>query len=185
MRRIYESDALRRDDEPFTPNERRDRRFKPQAMRWVNSTLLSQYLVPHWIRRRAISISVTTPQTEYPVGASVPFRVTMRNSMPFPILIPTDSPLLWTWNVDGIQEASHVPLREEPEEPGGIRFDRGMRKQFTKQWSGMFQVTNREWEPATPGEYTIGAGLNVRNPGRKGLYDETTIRIVPEAPSRL
>lgn len=180
MRRIYESDAIQRDDEPFTPNEESRRSFKPQAMRWVNATLLSQLLVPQWVRQRAISVKISTPQSSYPSGHPIPFTVTMRNSMPFPVTIPTNSPLLWTWNVDGVQEASHVPLRDEPEEPGGIRFDRGSRKQFIKRWSGLFRVTDREWEPAEPGEYTIGAGLNVEGAAEKGLYDETTVRILPE-----
>lgn len=180
MRRIYESGALHRDDdEPFSPNEV-DRAEHLQAFRSINSTALSRLVIPRWLRNRSVSVDVSTPEAEYPAGTSVPFRVTMRNLMPFPIAIPTVSPLLWSWEVDGLQEASHVPLQDPPEEPGEFTFDRGERKQFYKQWAGMFRVSDSGWEPAEPGEYTIGAWINVDSPEDEGLYDETTVRIVPE-----
>lgn len=180
MRRIYESDALHRDDDDqFTPN-RRDSETTIQAMRSVNSTALSRWLVPGGIRRRAVSVDVSTPRTEFPLGETVPFRVTMRNAMPFPITFRTRSPVLWTWNVDGATEASRVPVRDPPEESGEIRFGRGERKRFEKRWEQLFRVSPSEWEPGEPGEYTIGAGLNVDGARENGLYDETTIRVVPD-----
>lgn len=180
MRRIYESEALSRDDdEPFSPNEL-DSSDHFQSVRWVNSTALSRRLVPNWLRYRSVSVDVSTPRTQYAAGTSVPFSVTMRNRMPFPITIPTVSPLLWTWAVDGLMEASHVPLRDPPEEPGAFTFDRGERKEFGKQWVQMFRVSDSEWEPVDPGEYTIGAWINVEAPSDAGLYDETTVRVVPE-----
>lgn len=180
MRRIYESGALHRDDdEPFSPNER-DVSEQPQSFRSIDSTRLSRLLVPMWLRCRSIGIDVSTPRSEFAVGEPVPFTVTMKNAMPFPISIPTRSPLLWTWNVDGATEASRVPLRDPPDEPGRFRFDRGERKRFRKRWSGMFRVSDSEWEPVEPGEYTIGAGLNVEDPADKDLYAETTVRVVPE-----
>lgn len=179
MRRIYESQALRRDDESFTPHEE-ERPAQLQAMRSIDSTALSDRLVPNGLRNRAISVDVSTQRSEYPSDDAVPFKVTMKNAMPFPITIPTLSPLLWTWNVDGVREASHVPLHDPPDEDGGFRFDRGERKEFRKRWKQMFRVSDSEWETATPGEYTIGAGINVENPAETGLYDETTVRILPE-----
>ena len=179
MRRSYESEAIRRaNDDQFAPNER-DTDDRPQAMRWINSTALSRQLVPHWLRHRAVSVAVATPREEYPTGTAVPFRVTLRNAMPFPITLRTNSPLPWTWAVDGVREASHVSLCDPPEESGAFRFDRGERKQFTKRWPQMFRTSESEWEPVGPGEYTISAGLNVENPTEKGLYGETTVRIVP------
>lgn len=180
MRRIYESGALRRDDDRFTPSER-DSPDRPQAMRSVNGTALSRRLVPDWVRRRAISVEVSTPRAEFSLGEPVPFRVTMGNSMPFPIVFRTNSPLPWTWEVDGVSEASHVSLRDPPEESGEFRFGRGERKRFTKRWEQMFRVSESEWEPVGLGEYTIGAGFNVENASKKGLYDETTVRVVPES----
>lgn len=178
MRRIYESDALHRDGEDdFSPNERR-RTTRLQAMRSVNATALSNRLVPYRLRCRAISVDVSTPRAEYVPGESIPFRVTMRNSMPFPITFRTRSPLLWTWSVDGEPDASRAPRRDLPEEQGEFRFARGERKRFSKRWEQVFRVSKREWESAGTGEFTIGAGINVENAAETGLYDETTVRVV-------
>lgn len=180
MRRIYESRALRRDDnDRFAPRER-DSTGKRGARRLANGTgaALSRRLVPDWLCTRAISIEISTPKTKYSPGKWIPFRVTMANSMPFPIAFRTRSPVLWTWNVDGIREASRASIREIPDEPGAFRFDRGERKRFTKRWTQTFRVSKTEWEPADPGEYTIGAGINVDS--QNGLYDETTVRVLPE-----
>ncbi|MEM4782523.1 MAG: hypothetical protein QXG03_13310 [Halalkalicoccus sp.] len=179
MRRIYESDALYRDDDGFTPNRRRSK-TPLQAMRSVNSTALSRRVVPQWLRNRAVSIDVSVPRTEFPVGEPIPFRVTMRNAMPFPITFRTRSPILWTWSVDGATEAARLPIRDPPDEPGELRFGRGERKRFEKRWDGLFRVSRSEWERAAPGEHTIGAGLNVGDAREKGLYDEVTVRIVSE-----
>lgn len=178
MRRIYESGALHRDDDDgFSPNERRSEN-RLQAMRWVNATALSRRLIPDWLRSRAVSIDISTPRTEFPLGEPVPFRVTMANSMPFPITFRTVSPILWTWHVDGLDEASRVPLRDPPNKTGEFRFDRGERKRFRKRWPQTFRTSKTEWEPVEPGEYTIGAGINVANSSKRGLSTETTVRIV-------
>jgi hypothetical protein len=180
MRRIYDSAALHRDDsDPHAPAEDDDTP-RPQAMRSVPSGLLSRLFVPNWLRYRAVSVALDTPRTDFVAGEPVPFRVTMKNALPIPITVPTLSPVLWTWDVDGVREASHVPLQTPPDEPRGFRFDRGERKQFTRRWNGLFQVSASEWEPATPGEYTLGAGINVEDAAGKGLWDETTVRLVSE-----
>ncbi|AFZ72043.1 hypothetical protein [Natronobacterium gregoryi] len=177
MRRIYESDALTRDDDPFSPSEH-DSTTKPQAARSINGSAWSKRLIPHWLRRRAISVDVSTPTTEFRADDSIPFTVTMRNTLPVPITIQTNSPVLWSWSVDDITEASHVPTRDPPERTGELHFDRGDRRQFKKTWSGLFRVSDREWEPAEPGEYTISVAINVGDPERSGLADETTVRIL-------
>lgn len=180
MRRIYESGALHRDDEDgFSPNERH-RNTRLQAMRSVNATALSNRLVPSRLRCRAISIDVSTPRAEFSAGEPIPFRVTMSNAMPFPITFRTRSPVRWTWDVDGASEATRVPLRDPPDEPGELRFGRGERKRFEKRWNQLFRVSGSEWERAEPGSYTIGAGLNVERATEKGLYDETTVRITAQ-----
>ena len=180
MRRIYESNALRRDDdEPHAPSER-DEKAKPQAMRSINGAAWSRRLVPNRLRHYAISVNIETPKTEFAPGETVAFRVTMKNSMPFPITIKTRSPLLWNWYVDDIAEAAHIPLQDPPEEPRGFKFDRSEFKQFTRRWQQTFQVSDSEWEPADPGEYTISAALNVPDAEAKGLAAETTVRLLPE-----
>lgn len=181
MRRIYESEAIRRDDEDaFSPGEKEDDGTEPLAMRMVPSTSLSRLLVPYWLRYRSVSIDVSTPQEAYPLGTDVPFVVRMKNVMPFPVTLPTRSPVLWTWDVDGVTEASHVTLRDPPREERGFTFERGERKTFRKRWTGTFRVSKSEWEPAEAGEYTIGAGINVEDAAEKGLYSQTTVRLVDE-----
>ena len=179
MRRIYESSAVHRDDdEPLVPNERTDGR--PQAFRSVDVTALSRRFVPDRLRHWSVSVDVSTPRSEYPAGSTVPFAVTMKNAMPFPITIATRSRLPWQWDVDGHPEASRVEVRDTPEGEAVFEFDRRERKQFRRRWNGMFRLSDSEWEPAEPGTYALGAGINVTDAAEKGLYDETTVRIVPE-----
>lgn len=104
----------------------------------------------------------------------------MANTMPFPVTFRTRSPILWTWEIDGATEAARVSIRDPPDEPGEFRFGRGERKRFEKRWEQLFRVSASEWEPVEPGEYTIGAGLNVDSAVEKELYDETTVHIVPD-----
>ncbi|MFC7077190.1 hypothetical protein [Haloarcula halophila] len=176
MRRIYESQAVSRDDEDaFTPNER-DEGVQPQAMRSVPGRRLSGLLVPEWLCYRALSVAVETPKATFEVGEPVPIRVTMRNALPIPVTVATESPLLWTWHVDDVPEASHVE-RPIADDPGEFAFDRGERKTFTRNWHQSFRVSEDEWEPAGPGEHTIGAHLNVPEAAEKGVDAETTIRV--------
>ncbi|WP_276272701.1 hypothetical protein [Haloarcula litorea] len=176
MRRIYESDAIARDDDDsFAPNERDDD-YSPSAMRSLPSSSLSGLLLPTRLRHRALSVTVETPASTYGVGEEIPIRVTLRNRYPFPVVLRTPTPRLWNWHVDGAPEASRVP-EAVPEEPREFTFDRSERKQFHRRWRQLFKVTDREWEDAAPGEYTIGAYLDVDDPEEKGLADETTVRI--------
>lgn len=176
MRRIYESDALSRDEEgAFTPHEGEE--HEPQSFRSVNATAWSDRLLPHALRRRAVGLRVEVPRTEFDHGEPVPFRVTMSNALPVPVSIRTRSPVLWQWKVDGHAEASHVSLRSPPDETATFRFDRGERKQFHKRWSGLFRVSDREWVRADAGEHAIRAEVNVDDPAATGLVDEATVRV--------
>lgn len=179
MRRIYESDAIKRDDdEAFTPHEKR-RETEPQSFRSIDASVWSDRLLPHSLRVRAVSVRVETPRTQFSQGEPVPFRVSMRNSLPLPVTVCTVSPVLWNWSVDGHEEASHVPVNDPPEENDKLRFDRGETLRFNREWSQQFRVSEREWEPATPGEYTLRAEINVDSENDVELADETTIEVVP------
>lgn len=180
MRRIYESEAVKRDGDAFTPDERDDPREGRGLSRWIPNLGVIDALTPDSVRHRAISVEISTPVEEFPVGTVIPFTVTMANRFPISVTVSTRSPLLWTWNVDGITEASRVPLREDPKETGSFGFGRSERKRVDRRWYQRFKVSEREWERAEPGTYTIGAGLNVENARKRGVYDETTVRIVPE-----
>jgi hypothetical protein len=178
MRRIYESDALKRDDEgSFTPKELDDD-AKPQAFRSINGAAWSDHFLPHTLRLWAVSFDVSVPRREFREGETVPFRVTIANALPMPVSIETSSPLLWTWSIDGYQEAAHISVSDPPAEPDKLRLDRGETVRFTREWSQMFRVTEREWEQADPGEHTLRAEINL-NTDRVEIGDETTIEIVP------
>ncbi len=178
MRRIEESRPSNRDgsDTAYSSTGKKE---EHQAMRTLPSTFLSRLIIPHRLRYWAISVHIDTPRTEFSVGEPVPFAVTMKNSMPFPITLPVRSPIAWDWEVDGLIEASHVEVRNPPAETHGFRFGRGERKRYYKQWQGMFRISPTEWESAQPGEYTISAGINIDDAKEKGLYAETTVTLVP------
>lgn len=176
MRRIYESGALDRDDDaPFKPAEREASR-EPRAARTIPAAWLSRVLLPGWLRERAVSVSVSSPASIYDRAEPIPFTVEMKNAMPFPVAVPTRSPLRWRWHVDGVREASHV-AEAPPDEASELAFDRGERKSFRRTWRQTFRVSDSEWEPAAPGEYTIGVELDVDDPAGAGVSDETTVRI--------
>lgn len=180
MRRIYESNAIHRDDDDPTAPPASAGPDGPQSIRSIDSTAWSRRLVPNALRYRAVSIRIVTPREVYTVGERVPFEVRMKNALPVPVTIETRSPLLWTWHVDGAKAGSRLDSPDPEGDGQGFHFDRGERKRFRKRWNGMFKISENEWEPAAAGEYTIGAGLNVENARGKGLYDELTVRLQPE-----
>jgi hypothetical protein len=165
----------RSDEDPFRPNESAER-HRPRAARTLPAATLTRWLLPARLHRRAVSVSVRTPATAFERGEPVPVAIEFRNPLPVPVSVRTRSPVMWTWNVDGHRDASRVP-EPLPESASRFTLDRGERRRFTRRWQQSFQVSEREWRPADPGEHTIGAGLNVEDAARKGLYNETTVRI--------
>ncbi len=177
MRRIYESDALERDDEePLAPRERQ-RETKPQSFRSISGSAWSDRLLPHRVRRWAVTVDLTAPDGPIGQGEDVPFQLTLKNRLPMPVTIRTNSPRLWAWTVDGAQSASHVSLEKPPTETNKLKLDRGERRRIRRTWSGMFRVSKREWEHAERGEHTIRAAVNVSDPEAANLTDETTVYI--------
>lgn len=177
MRRIYQSSALRRDDDdPFAPHERSGG-DEPQSMRTVPATWISRYLVPGWLRDRVVSVDIEVRTESVPPRTAVPFRVSIRNRAPLPVTVPTLSPLYWEWSVNGVDQASEVPTRPIDAEADSFTLKRGQELRFEREWNGMFQVTDDEWDWATPGEYTLAVRLNVDGANRRGLAAATTVTI--------
>ncbi|MEZ3144224.1 hypothetical protein [Halobaculum sp. MBLA0143] len=174
MRRIYDSDAVDRDDDdPFAPGEREEAR--PRAARTVPVERVTRALFPATVRARMLRVRIDAP-TAVPAGEPVPFAVELHNPSPVPVSVETVSRLAWHWAVDGHREATHDP--ETPAaEPGRLLFDRGERKQFTRTWDGQFRVSHTEWEPAGVGTYTLSTAINVADPEAVGLTAETTVRL--------
>jgi len=172
MSRIYDSDALRRDDDPGSPRKRPEDR----GNRSINWGTASHALLPNWLRHRAIAVDVKTPHERFAVDERVDFRVRFRNRMPFPVTLRTQSPVPWHWTVDGHVSAVRAPL-DEPDEPSLFRFSRAETKTFTRYWTGQLKTGERIWTPVGPGEYDLGVAVNVVDPETKGLAATTTVRL--------
>ncbi|MBP1922302.1 hypothetical protein J2751_001310 [Halorubrum alkaliphilum] len=177
MRRIYESDAVERDrSDPFRPGDAEEG-VEPQAARSITSSAWSKRLLPHWLRHRVVTVDVTAERTHVGPAESVPFTVTFTNRLPIPVSVEVRSPLLWTWSVDGHVEASRVPVHDPPDGTAYLNLDRGERRRFRREWSGLFRISDREWDRADRGEHTLRVAVNVADPDGKGLADETTITV--------
>ena len=180
MRRIYESDALRREEYPFVPNERPDDGKGPSVPDAGGAGLLD-YVLPATVSYRAMEISVSTPKATYEVDKPIPISVEVHNSMPFGVSLRTRTPLLWSWDVDGNEEAAEIELHDPPAESGEYEFGSGERRRYTKRWPQRIRVSESEWRQVPPGEYTIGAWLNVEDAEDRGLTAETSVQIVDDA----
>lgn len=181
MRRIYESEALERSQRPFDPSDDEDP--GRSAMRKnLNRSLLdwssvSHALVPMGWRDRAIDVSVETDRDVYDRREDVQVRVRMRNRVPFPIVLRTPTPVRWSWAVDGVREASHVPESTPPDRPTLFEFYRGETKTFTRTWHQLFRESETDWVEAEPGTYEISSFVDVETPVDRGLLASTEIEI--------
>lgn len=180
MRRIYESNALRRETGPFTPNEGPDRKKGP-SLPDTNETGILDKLVPGAIRRRAITIDVTTPRDVYSPNETIPFHVELRNRMPFGVSVRTPTPLLWTWEINDVPRAAYIQLDDPPSDSRRHAFSSDERKRFVKRWPQRFRVSKSEWERAEPGTHTIRATVNLPNTDLETLTSETKFEIRAES----
>ena len=172
MRRVYDSEALRRDDDdPFSPVED-DEDASRNHVNWTN---LSHALVPQAIRSRAIAVDVQTDKDCYEPGEEIHFGVTFVNRFPLPITIVTETPKPWEWSIDGNPEGSMVPANH-PDDRSTFHFSRSERKRFRRSWTGRVQVDDHEWRPADSGEHTLAVEIGAVN-GAEKLRAETTFRI--------
>ena len=166
-------------EHPPSPRERASEHQNRNLPR-IDGVGWSRRLVPRRIRTGAISVSLTPRKTEYVVGEPVQFAVTMENRLPIPVTLATETPILWTWSVDGADEGSEIPLHDPPDERRGFVFERSERKQFLKTWNGLFQVSEHEWERPATGTHRLRARVNTADPAADGLVAEAEITLVPE-----
>ena len=172
MRRIYDSDALSRDDDdPFRPSERDER--SRRAIDWEKA---SHALLPVRLRNLAIGVDLETNKSVYEPGEPIHWRATFANRFPFPIRLVTESPELWRWAVDDVPRASRLS-EPVPDRKAAITFSRSERKVIERRWKPQIRVSKREWDPLEPGEHTLSVALNVEDAAERGLADETTVRI--------
>lgn len=175
MRRIYDSDALSRDDDdPFSPSESDDR-----SRRAIDWSAASHAFLPIRLRDLAVTVDLETNADEYVADEPVHWRVTFRNRLPFPVRLVTESPELWRWSVDGKPEGSEIPSGPVPDRRSAINFSRSERKLFERRWQPQIRISENEWEPIGPGEHTLRVELNVENADDRGLVSEETFTILP------
>lgn len=175
MRDVFDSDAVRRDDsDPFVPgsDDGRGRRSR-SAFDWRN---VSHALMPTSLRDLAVGVSIETNKSQYALEEPVHFRVILENRIPFPVALRTTSPVLWTWSVDGAEQASRLP-DDAPDDPGILRFSRSERKTFERRWSQRIQDHEGRWVPVQRGEYELSTRINVEGANGRGLTDRTTVRV--------
>lgn len=181
MRRIYESDALRRGDAPHEPADgdggRGERITGNRHRSSVDWAAASHALVPTALRDRAIEVSVETDRDAYAPGDPVSIRVRMRNRLPVPIALRTPTPVRWAWSVDGVRGASHVDECDPPARPALFAFHRGETKTFARTWRQAFRTDEREWEAAEPGVHEIAAFVDVADPESRGLFASVDVEI--------
>ncbi len=137
-------------------------------------------LVPNSLARRAVSVSVTTPEDSYRRGEPVEIVVEFRNRLPLPITVPTVERRLWEWRVDGVIEATDEP-RYVDRSPGVFAFRGGEKKRIVHRWNGRFRRAKGEdalstFEPASAGEHTISVALTTAARGDRPT-DSTTITV--------
>jgi hypothetical protein len=174
MRRIYESRALEYDDEdPHAPKRKRTREVAgPRTVDWGAA---SHALLPRAVRAWAVEVDVETDREVYAVDEPVGFEVRLVNRIPFPVSLRTDSPVRWSWAVDGLAEASRI--LDYPEEADLLEFGRSERKVFRRKWSQRVRESPDRWAAAERGEHTLSVRINAPGAEGRGLTAETTFRI--------
>lgn len=136
---------------------------------------LLRSLVPQWIARRALSVTVSTDRSTYEVGEPVEITVAVTNRFPLPVSVVTSGLRIWGWTVDGELEASDE-RRYESDRPNSLDFRGFQTKRFECTWDGRFKRTGSptRWIEADPGEHEIGAFVET---SRGKVQDSTTITL--------
>ena len=121
-------------------------------------TVVLGRLVPQWLARRAIAVSISTDRDEYARGDPVRLEVEFRNRLPLPVTITTPRQRLWGWAVDGDLEASDEP-RYLSDTEATMTFHGRERKRVIRDWDGMVKRAGSpdQWEPLDAGPHELSA----------------------------
>jgi hypothetical protein len=182
MRRIYESDALHRDDDPGSPSDVAPDSAGPEPVANRHRSLvpwgrLGDAVLPTRLRDRAIGVSVDTDRDVYASGEPVCVRVRLRNRLPVPVTLHTPTRRRWDWAVDGDARAARDEFEPAPRDAAQLAFSRSETKTFTRTWRRRFRVASDRWTPADPGRYEISAFVAVADPETRGLLASTEIEL--------
>lgn len=183
MRRIYESDALHRDDdEPHSPSDLTAGREASMVTANQNRSIInwakaSHALMPRRLRDRAIEVTVETDRAVYGPEQPVGIRIRFRNRIPFPIAIPTPTRRRWDWAVDGKARAASEEYEPAPTDRSLLSFHRSETKVFKRIWHRRFRTAPDHWESASAGAHEISAFVAVENPAARGLQASTQIQL--------
>lgn len=132
-------------------------------------------LVPQWLGRAGLAITIETDGTEYALGEPVGILIEIRNRLPLPVELVTESQRIWGWTVDGELEASDERLYSS-DRRNSIALRAGETMRFERTWNGRFKRTGSptRWVGATPGEYEIGAFVAT---AKNRTSDTTTVSL--------
>lgn len=132
--------------------------------------------VPQSLARRAVTVSVSIPETEFSVGDPVPFTVDLANRLPVPVKIQTPTRRLWGWRVDGELEASDES-GYAGDTPGVLELDGGDTVRIEREWTGRFKRTGGErveYVLPDPGPHELEAFVATEPPAAR---DSVTLRL--------
>ncbi|MCU4972261.1 hypothetical protein OB955_05870 [Halobacteria archaeon AArc-m2/3/4] len=141
------------------------------------TTRVLRTLVPQWLARRGLSVSVSTERSAYEIHTGddleIEFTIEVTNRLPLPVTIVTSGRRTWGWTVDGELEASDERLYTA-DRPNSLEFRALETKRFERTWDGRFKRTGSptRWVEADPGEYEIGAFVATPDEPRR---DSTTV----------
>lgn len=182
MRRIYESDALHRDDDPHSPSEVEPSSPGPGIRGNRNRSLVNwgryaDAVLPSSWRDRAIEVTVETDRDVYQADEPVHIGVRLRNRLPLPVTIRTPTRRRWDWAIDGAPRAAREEFEPAPGDPADLAFRRSETKTFERTWRRRFRTAADRWSPANPGRYAVSAYVAVEEPDARGLAAATEIEL--------
>lgn len=131
-------------------------------------------LVPQWLARRGLSVSVETDREEYAVGQPVELTIRVRNRLPLPIELETGG-RIWGWTVDGLLEASDERYYTSNRK-NSLKLRAGETMTIERTWNGRFKRIGSptRWVKAKAGDHEIGAFVATTG---ADVEDATTVRL--------